>query len=575
MILNRSSFRVVVCFVSVLLSVFFLLSMGENAYCVEDGFVALNPGDTPHFGSLDNELITYLNEHSNFTDGKLQIKVVVNKQGKKPKKTQEEITVEDQQEQIGENLEDSKEYIDSLKAKVIAKFKEAGVNIKARQIKVDFVTFEPTEEEKIEELNEIIERRVENDLFIHGQAKSFLEQTLLNPQELEKVDPQILKRVVTVYNIIVEELNRIATQQPALFNKTHLDSIASEDVETLLSQVSADKKAQVISELAAVFESSPEQVSAIFGISDPDILKKSIPQKVAEGVFNSLVTVKYVAVTLVQTLRVPIKDISVSEMTQGMIPKLYALAQSFGWNSYIYHDKPAFFVSAFSMSIILDTFHGVEASGWMDFQNRMVQEKGSNFVTVFNMTYDLMIKMMFRTNAFLAGNMPLVGSQEGVINLIWLGFTYVTAISGSVVGTEAYAALNRLHFEKFVFSKRVRDFMQQYVRDFFYLFLGVMLGTGAETNPWTYGVFGTSILLDSTLYYLSQVMPQKPALLVGNIDTLMNPKLGYTYPHLKNPKEVIPVGGVSKSEALNKTGALLQKALTALVHPCRTLFGGK
>ena len=296
----------------------------------------------------------------------------------------------------------------------------AKLSKEAKQIKVDFVTFEPTEEEKIEELNEIIERRVENDLFIHGQAKSFLEQTLLNPQELEKVDPQVLKRVVAVYNIINEELNRIATQQPALFNKTHLDSIASEDVETLLSQVSADKKAQVISELAAVFESSPEQVSAIFGISDPDILKKSVPQKVAEGVFNSLVTVKYVAVTLVQTLRVPVKDISVSEMTQGMIPKLYALAQSFGWNSYIYHDKPAFFVSAFSMSIILDTFHGVEASGWMDFQNRMVQEKGSNFVTVFNMTYDLMIKMMFRTNAFLAGNMPLIGSQEGVINLIWL-----------------------------------------------------------------------------------------------------------------------------------------------------------
>ena len=55
----------------------------------------------------------------------------------------------------------------------------------------------------------------------------------------------------------------------------------------------------------------------------------------------------------------------------------------------------------------------------------------------------------------------------------------------------------------------------------------------------------------------------------------MNPKLGFTYPHLKDVNAVIPVGGIDRKEALIRTKDMLGKALKALVRPCSTLFGAK
>lgn len=550
-----------------------MFSVAKSVFSAEDGFVALKPGSSPQFGNLRTELVEYLKNNPDFAEGKKQIKIVINSSNPE---------------------ENNSEYIANLKETIKSIFQEAGVKRKLKPlehvkylfrsktkeqkrnepiIKVDFVTFPVTNEEKIIELNEAIDERVLEDSSIQEKADLFIEQLQKENTDLYDLDSGTLQRVVAIYKIVTEEMARIAKNEPALFNKANLDSIAASDISALMSQISSEGRAQIIDNLAAALETNPKQVASIFGINDSSLTEGADSRTIAESLLHSIITIKYVAITLAQTLRVPIKDLSVSEMIQGMIPKSIAIAQSFAWNSFVYNDQPMFFYSAFGMSLILDTFHGVEASGWVDFQNRMNQEKGRDFVTIFNMSYMLLTSIPFRINTFLAGKMPLYGGKEGLFSLTWAALIYLTSLSGSIIGTEAYAALNRLHFQKFILPKRARDLIQQFIRDSFLIITGLMLGTGGENNPWTYAVFGASVTLDSTLYYISLVMAQRSALLVGNLDTLANPKLGYTYPYMKDHSQIIPVGGTPKKEALKETGALLKRAASSLLHPCRTIFG--
>ena len=573
MIIACSS-RVLLRLVSVGLTLSLLMFFtASSIFSAEDGFVVLKPGSTPQFGNLRTELIEYLKNNPDFAEGKKQIKIVINSSNPE---------------------ENNSEYIANLKETIRSIFQEAGVTRKLKTlehvkylfrpktkeikrnepiIKVDFVTFPVTNEEKIVELNEAIDERVLDDNSIQEKADLFIEQLQKEKIDLYDLDPGTLQRVVAIYKIVTEEMARISKNEPALFNKANLDSIAASDISALMSQISSQGRTQIIDNLAAALETNPKQVASIFGINDSSLTEGDDSRSIAESIFKSIVTIKYIAITLAQTLRVPIKDLSISEMIQGMIPKSLAIAQSFAWNSYIYGDQPTFFYSAFGMSLILDTFHGVEASGWVDFQNRMNQEKGRDFVTIFNMSYMLLTTLPFRINTFLAGKMPLYGAKEGFLSLTWVGFIYLTSLAGSVIGTEAYAALNRLHFQKFILPKRARDFIQQFIRDSFLIITGLMLGTGGENDPLTYAVFGASVTLDSTLYYLSLILPQRSALLVGNLDTLANPKLGFTYPYLKDHSQVIPEGGTSKMEALKETKALLKRAGASLISPCKTLFG--
>ena len=194
----KASFKSVVCLVLTLILSSISFFYVDNAYCVEDSFVVLRPGQVPKFGDLDTELVEYLRNNLDYSQGRLQIKILINRDNPE---------------------ENNPEYITSLKNKVIQAFeglqRYQGISIKSEKffnklyvkssrkisgilnkmhlkktestaelkdvygVEVEFVVFSPTQEEKIQEVREVQEQKIEEDPKVQEIVNLFLVAKIL------------------------------------------------------------------------------------------------------------------------------------------------------------------------------------------------------------------------------------------------------------------------------------------------------------------------------------------------------------------------------------------------------------
>ena len=591
--LIKTSFRFVVYLVLPLILIGICFFYVDNIYCIEDGFVIIRPGQVPQFGDVDQELVDYLRNNLDYSQGKLQIKILINRDNPE---------------------ENNPEYIAKLKAKIIEAFKGIeryeGISINTERffnkayvntsrkvsgilnrlhlkktestaklkdlygVEVEFVVFTPTQEQKIEEVREVQEQKIQEDPKVKEIVDIFLEELSQKSSEFSSVDPDIVSKIVSIHNIVEEEMVRISQDQPTLFEKKTLDAVSQADVDEFLSRLSKDKKRQVISMFASVMEENPEKFAAILGISDPSIINKSFIKMFCEAGFKFFATMKYIFGTLKRTLRVPIKDLKLSEMGQGIAPKIIPYIQSTVVAFESLGAKPTYFIAAISYSFLLDNFHGIEASGWMDFLNRMTKERGERFVAFFNAAYTLYNQLVFRLIALAAGKIhPFIAWDDGFINKDWLLLTFITVFGGSFVSAEANKALNAMHYERLSMPKRARDIIQQYVRDIPMLLTGALLGMGGEHSPFLYWVFATGLVLDGIIIYTAKRLTQRSALYIGNKDTLAHPQLGGIFSNLMDHTKVVEQEP-SSVQALKETMMVYWRAVVAtfLVIP-KTVLG--
>ncbi len=582
--LIKTSFRLMVYLIlsTVLTGICFFYM--DNIYCVEDGFVVIRPGQVPQFGDVDRELVDYLRNNLDYSQGRLQIKILINRDNPE---------------------ENNPEYINNLKTKIIKAFegiqRYQGISIKSEKffnelyvntavktssllnklhlkktettaklkdvygVEVEFVVFSPTQEEKLQEVREVQEQKIQEDPRVKEIVDIFMEELSKNSMDFSSMDPDTVSKIVSIHNIIEEEMVRISQDQPTLFEKKTLDAVSQADVDEFLSRLSKDKKRQVISMFASVMEENPEKFAALLGISDPSIINKSFIKMFCEAGFKFFATMKYIFGTLKRTLRVPIKDLKLSEMGQGIAPKIIPYIQSTAVAFESLGAKPAYFIAAISYSFLLDNFHGIEASGWMDFLNRMTKERGERFVAFFNAAYTLYNQLVFRLIALAAGKIhPFIAWDDGFINKDWLLLTFITVFGGAFVSAEANKALNAMHYERLSMPKRARDIIQQYVRDIPMLLTGALLGMGGEHSPFLYWVFATGLVLDGITIYTAKRLTQRSALYIGNLDTLMHPQLGGIFSNLMDHSKIVEPEPPAM-QALKETLMVYLRAVIAMV----------
>lgn len=170
---------------------------------------------------------------------------------------------------------------------------------------------------------------------------------------------------------------------------------------------------------------------------------------------------------------------------------------------------PGAAIGSITLSLALDTFHGIWVSTWLNFQDKLEKYNGTTFQTVFNWAYGQFWGIAFRTISYLGGI-----AQNSVASKEYILTTAITSVVGSVVGTRGYQGLNRL-YELGVYSYQGRAVRQQWMRDFLYMIQSTQFNIGGEWNiPIFWGLWSFSQILDLYFMARSRIAEQRPGLVI-------------------------------------------------------------
>lgn len=302
-----------------------------------------------------------------------------------------------------------------------------------------------------------------------------------------------------VYNVILPQLKDIL-----------LKHNISKDIEIIVIKVDINQaKKEALSEVLQ------ENIS---NLTQQEILNKGDPlfikiKKGFKNFFRSFVVSKYVPrliyaipsemLYLGKTLYKSIHAPSLAEILKGSVLVPIALSQYF----VAYIDKPVALLSSITVSLLIETFHNIWVSSWLDFQKRLKQEKGQRYQLVFNWTYGQFWGIVFRTISYSAGV-----AKDWVLSWSYIIPAISTAIVSSFTGSLAYNGLNKL-YQLGVYSKSKRDFTQLYIRQALAIIIGTQFCLGANMAVF-WGLF--SFQQSQNLYYWvkSELSLQKPMILI-------------------------------------------------------------
>ncbi len=235
--------------------------------------------------------------------------------------------------------------------------------------------------------------------------------------------------------------------------------------------------------------------------------------------------VSFLAKTLWKSIAIPSK----AEIIAGISSKAYPFAVGMAQYVHAYWDNPIGLIAASSLSLALDTFHGVFASTWLNFQDRLNKVRGTRYQTIFNFAYGNLWGICFRTIAWAAGV-----AKNSPISMEFISVALTAGLTGTIMGTKGYQGLNKLA-EMGVISYKTRNLILQ-LKDIPFMIGGTQFGLG-NTKLWA-----LCFLLEHGpnlgFYVASVSKSQKPMLVIAPKNIIDSPDFELQYPNVVQLDEI-------------------------------------
>ena len=196
-----------------------------------------------------------------------------------------------------------------------------------------------------------------------------------------------------------------------------------------------------------------------------------------------------------------------NEIVGGVVSKIIPAVINIGIFATMYNAHPLALVLAASLSLSVETFHGVWVNAWDTFQSKIGRHRGMLYQNLFNFFYGQMISGSYRLIAYLSlGNVAPPWSFA-----YWKDMSMMTII-GTFCGTLGYRGLNSI-YEKGRIPRWGRAGIQQ-LRDFCMMMIGPFFGTGNMFMTWL--LFGVMQSVDIGIFIIDRMLATRPIVYVAD-----------------------------------------------------------
>ena len=196
-----------------------------------------------------------------------------------------------------------------------------------------------------------------------------------------------------------------------------------------------------------------------------------------------------------------------NEIAGGVAGKIVPAFVNIGILATTYKAHPAALVLAASLSLAVETFHGVWVNAWDTFQSKIGRQRGMIYQNLFNFAYGQMISGSYRAIGHFS--LPNVAAPWSVE--YWKDMSVMTVI-GTFVGTLGYRGLNSL-YEKGRVPRWGRASIQQ-LRDFCGMMIGPFFGAGNMAATWA--LFGAMQAVDLVIFMIDKNTDTRPIVYVAD-----------------------------------------------------------
>lgn len=250
----------------------------------------------------------------------------------------------------------------------------------------------------------------------------------------------------------------------------------------------------------------------------------------------------YVAASVRKSFEAPTgPQVLVGVLTKGPV---FVTAVS-TWTAVFLPQHVLAFALLLSFSTVLEVFHGVFASTWLNTLQRLERERGLLYLMSFNLAYMQSMSATFRTIAWTARPEHTVPPWTLAY---WRDMSFMSIVGG-MVGALAYSGINALYAKGYV-SPNVRTYIQ-HLRDFFTFGNGVFFDVGLMFIFWS--IFFFKQCLDVALYLFGKHAKPRPGS-EAEADGSEVEVLGVREAFVQSTSVFTAIGGAVRERILGKRG---------------------